>query len=356
MAFDPDQIAETSLGRATLGIIRSNRIHLSWILWSQDVEKLDLVIFRAGGMEEYISLNPSSTDGAVVKSSLTFDPSEIVEAMLMIAHIKGEKYRLSHDKDHFYLDRLLARSLADVNKNLRWTGRINDLDTRFFAACNSIKLSPKEPQIIYRCVASFAYTAVEKDKTEMIEWAHNFCVQRMDEIAAESDAHVKASILNLWAHLAIWRGLGRDLLKISKITIRSLYDISEHPGAAYNAMSLMLLLGGFLLFTGRTTDAKILFRPFDAHLKAAASGHVKKGSPMTYREFIRISECAFLCSLGFHIAKGKSYPKSISPLTPEMAWNNSNRFYRGESKSYPTVDEGRVRYLKLIRKFKVDTV
>jgi hypothetical protein len=272
--------------------------------------------------------------------------------MLIVVRSSEGIQRLEFDPKNFHLHRLLSRNLSQVSANLRKHGRIKDLDTRFFSACNSVKAAPDNFVVNARCVVSFGYSAVENNRVEMIDWAYDFILDSISEIASTPDLLVKSSMLTLWAHIAIWKGSGEDLVQISAMMRGSFVKLSEYPRAAYNSISLLLLIGGFLLFVGRSNEAEQVFNPSDDFLRIAADGYVDADYLMTYREFIRIAECAFLCKLGSQMAAGISFHPSLAPLTPEMAWNNANRFFRGDTTIvYPMVEVGREKYLGLIESY-----
>lgn len=353
MALDLDQITTTKVGKALLGVVRENKVHLAWKLNDQaNAVKFELAIFCLGRDTQYIPLVSSDLDGNVSEAVISLDESSVLEGMLIVVRSGQGVLRLDFDPKNFHLHRLLSRNLSQVSANLRKHGRINDLDTRFFSACNSIKAAPGNFIVNARCVVSFGYSAVEKNRTEMINWAYNFILERISDIASSSDLLVKSSMLTLWAHIAIWKGNGEDLVQISAMMKGSFGKLSEHPRAAYNSISLLLLIGGFLLFVGCSNEAEEIFQPSDDFLRIAADGYVDANYLMTYREFIRIAECAFLCKLGSQMAAGVSFHPSLAPLTPEMAWNNANRFFRGDTtRVYPTVEVGREKYLGLIESY-----
>lgn len=348
--FDLSLLNETQLGKAMLGVVSGNTVQLAWKTYSSEVESLHLAIFRIGQQPEYIALNPCNTRGTIAEETVPFNTTGIVQCMLLVARIGGSSFRLAHHEKNFNLHRLLSLSIPEVNANLRRHGRIKDLDTRFFSACNSMKANPEKFTMNARCVASFSYTAMEKDRQEMVEWAYDFCISKIDQIVSTPNIDVKVSMITLWLHLAIWKGSGQDLFRISEILIDSFDGISEYPIATYNSLALMVMIGGFLLFTENKDKAGEIFAPFDAHLKIAATGYIQPRYLMTYREFIRIAECAYLCSLGLSMSKGESYHAALPLLSPEMAWNKANRFYRGDdTKPCPAQDEGLQRYLRLIK-------
>jgi len=350
MAFDPNQIATANIGTALIGVVRGNEVSLAWKLHCQLSESsVELAIFYLGQDPQYVPLPPSDPNGSISQSVVSFDDSMIIEGMLIVVRSGKSVLRLDIDSSGFYLHRLLSRNLSQVSANLRKHGRIKDLDTRFFSASNSIKAAPGNFALNARCVVSFGYSAIEEDRPEMVDWAYSFIINRMSDIASTSDFLVKSSMLTLWSHIAIWKGIGGDLVQISRILKGSFGGLAEYPRAAYNSMSLLLLLGGFLLFTGHSKEAEELFGPSDDLLRIAANGYINADYLMTYREFIRIAECAFLCKLGSQMSSGVSFHPSLAPLTPEMAWDNANRFFRGDTtRVYPMAEIGREKYLRLI--------
>jgi hypothetical protein len=198
------------------------------------------------------------------------------------------------------------------------------------------------------------YTALEQNRTDAIDWADNFIADNIESIINAGNPQVSCSMLILWAHISICRLKGNDLLRISDLMTKSFENIANYPMSSYNSSALILLIGSFLLFTNRFREAQKVFAPFDAHLKIAANGYVDPDHLMTYREFIRISECAFLSKLGLLMAENSFFHPSIPPLTPEMAWIKANRFFRGDSsRLYPMETAGQQCFLQLIESHRI---
>lgn len=342
-AIDFESLEISSVGRITTGVIRGSEAHLSSVLVSSEIETLNIVIFFLDREPEWVPLDidPSNTEDRAYNWRLLLPQGSIIESMIVVARVKGALFRLSEDPERYFLQRLLSRNLEEVNLNLRWHNRMSDLDTRFFAALNSIAATPGNYELHARCMVSFGYKAIESDRIEMIEWSHRFCQQRINEMMATPDVQVRASVITFWIHEAIWNCRVDDIIQISELITDSLTGIESYPKGTYNSLHAILLIGSFLLFTGKAGKAAKIFSPFDTHFRIAAEKYTR--AVANYREIIKIAELTYLCKLGLDMARGRKIPVRFSPLTPREAWAKGQRFHDKKIR-----DEGGRRYSKLI--------
>ncbi|WP_339113246.1 hypothetical protein [Thioclava sp. GXIMD2076] len=331
----------TDIGQVTAGNINGNRVHIAWSLKSVDLDELHLVISYQDGEDLYVSLDVFKTDGREGQQTFEFDATRVVVSMAVVVSKDNERYLLPVDSERYFLDRLLSSNMVEVNRNLRWGKRITHLPTRFFASLNSIKANPENFELQARCLVSVGYQGIENEDQEIISWAQIFCAENLNNAMSCEDAEVRASFLIFWAHLAIYSESTEVVLQISDVMNDALMGMEEYPVGAANALNLILLIGGILLFAGRHAEAQRVFLPFDRYIRIAANKYPR--APVNYRELIGVAERTYLCKLGLEMAK-KRDGQLDQLLSSERAWADGNRLRSKGSK-----ESCKMKFMSIIR-------
>lgn len=319
-----DELETTEVGKALVGEIQDGRAKLAWSLKDEGVEALELMIFHVDQEPISIALSPAPTGEGVAEHEVPLQLAGVVSAMCLVATVGRKKLRLAHDPEGFFLHRVLARNLADVNRDLRWAGRITHLDTRFFAVRNTLPVVDYDLQA--RCLVSVGYQGIEQDRRDIIDWAEAFCQDTLAQMRETENVEVRSSVLAFWVHLAIWREDVAEMLQIADLIVESLEGLAEYPVGTVNALHSTLLVGSFLVNVGKKAEAVEVFKPFDRYYRIAA--HKYPRALVNYRELIGVAKCTYLCKLGFDVArdvKSRAGGSAAPKLTPNAAWNDGNR-------------------------------
>ncbi|WYI66647.1 hypothetical protein WDB88_05980 [Thioclava sp. GXIMD4216] len=334
-------LPESNVGVVEIGEVHLNKVHLNVSFQSLAFQRLFVVVFYLEGSCQAYPVDLPSVAGVTINWIQEFDTSRVVKQIAVVVDEDGEFARLGQNPETSFLDRLLSVNLKQVNANLRWVGRIPHLETRFFCALNSIKATPGNFDLHCRCLVSVGYQALERGNGSIIEWSEDFCQSCSHELASTKDVEIRASVLMLWIHLAVWQQNVSDIRYIGENLGRFLEGIESYPVGSYNAVRISLLIGSIYLFAGDCELAVKIFSPADKIFRLAVDKYPR--GLVNYRELVSISDRLFYCQIGLEMAKGSAWKVNIDPLTPQMAWNKGARFYDKDA-----MIAGRKRYVELV--------
>lgn len=318
-----DDLPLSEAGKLTTGKIAANEAVLECRLTRP--ADLALEIFRVDGTAQRISLGPQPVgDGA---HKVPFTPLPAISAMAVVAITPEGTARLPHDPATCFYDRLLSRTLDEVNRNLRWGARIGDINTRMFASMNSLEVI-EDIEAAQKAIVSFAYTAVETNRPELIAKTREICDRYFDRIIASGNPDLCASLLCFMVHLAIAQKDRALMERLVEPVVATAAKASELPLSAYNSIHAASLLGAYFLFGGDKAKAKRIFDHGDALMVLTAANHPRGN----YGEIIKVTRIAFLCYAGTFMAQGKPLPVSLPKdmqTPPELSqfWASTTRIY-----------------------------
>ncbi|WP_232631921.1 hypothetical protein [Methylobacterium sp. Leaf118] len=315
-------------GIALVGKIRDKDILLSWKLSATDIEAVELVIDRIGRDPDRIPLTARGAVDEAVTETITFDGETNVSAM-SIRVLEGNEWRkLPHDPKNYFLDRLLSLDINQLNNNLRWATRVEDLDTRFFAARNSIAHTPGNIELHSRALVAVSYQAIESDREPILDWAHAFCLENSAAFEAEPDLEVLGSTLAFRLHLAVWRS---DVESFEQIA-RALFDkkfedgVKASPRAIFNLIRASVLAGGYYYNIGNLTAAADICGRYDHYFRVVAEDFPRA----LFREIVTITKAAYVCRIIFELAQKRHPEKGAATYlkpTPNNIWMEGNRLW-----------------------------
>ena len=274
---------------------------------------------------------PEAGDDGTLIYRLPMDPEgPAVREVTPLIRIGAEWHKPERDDTTCFVHRLLSTDLEQINTNLRWKNRIDDLETRFFATRNSLKLIGDDANLRGRCVVSVGYQAIEQDNDIILNWCAEDIAECGADLGTFPDPEVRMSMATFWVHLAIFREDITMLGALSRSVRESVFP-SDFPAiATYNALCLALLLAGWHLARGDFEEACALLQPTDKFFKLAAYEYPR--ALVNYREMIGLAERTYYCQIGLRMAKNLEIPDGmgIPSLGPGIAWKKGNRL-RGDS-------------------------
>lgn len=344
LAEEPQSLPEAAFGRVLQARVKGCLMDLHWQL-DRPVTALALGIWRLNRAPDLHALPGQPGPRA---RGVAFDATPDVTDAAILAKSDGRWWRLPEKGPEPVLGRLLSRDLTAVNANLRWAGRISDLDTRFFAALNSIAQAPRDFALQARCLVSVGYEAIERADPEKTGWARGFCQAKKARLLAEKDAEVRVSVLLFWLHLAIFQEDLGTFLEITEMVLARdmafFAGLEAYPVGTANALYAQVMLGGFFLACDEPERAGRLFSPFDKHFRIAAQSYPRTLNG--YHEIVQLTRRAYLCRIGQEQARGRPVSaKGVPPLSAGRAWDESNRL---RIKATEVQEAMRARFLRLV--------
>lgn len=214
----------------------------------------------------------------------------------------GELLRLPVDEKGYHLHRLLAQDMDSINRHLRWKGRIEDFETRAFAAWQSYAALQARLEPAAYCLVSIGYTALERDDPVVARRMVRTLSQLFDERLGELRREPRISFLTHLLHHAIHFGDFKLFERVADAHTASLEDIEQAPTAAANAMVVLLLSGSYYFALGRRRKALEIFDLGDRIFRMAAQGYPR--DLVKYRELTQVCSHAFLCRIGAEASRG----------------------------------------------------
>ena len=251
----------------------------------------------------------------------------VLREIAPLVRMEGAWHSPARDDKACFLHRLLCTDIQEVNANLRWFKRIPDLETRFFAARNSLRVIGDDTELRTRCVVSVGYQGVETDNAAILDWCMEEYARSDNRLDAISDPEARMSLATFWVHLAIAREDNRMFAELSQSVRTDVFTPQLPAITVYNALCLALLLGGWHLARGEMQEAAQLFRPTDEFFKLAAMKFPR--ALVNYRELIGITQRTYYCQIGLAMAEGRRIPteRRFPELLPPIAWREGNRLY-----------------------------
>lgn len=321
------EIAFADFGSANRGEINGDEITIALSIKNPEIDKCELVIYRANKAFDRHDLNKNSAP-----QRIKFDTTYNITSMAVIAWVKNVPFRFREDAG-FFLGRLLSTNERDINKNLRWFGRIPHLPTRWFAARNSMAATPGEPPLLARCLVSFAYEAIESGRDDMAGYALDFCRSNAARFMAIPDVEVRSSILAVWAHLEIWSGSVSGIDTIGQWLLDGTIDagVETYPRAIFNVFVVILLVGGIWYERGRRADAAKISGVYYRYFQISAN----KNPQELFREMVEIVRRANMCRILNAMSEGR-HPEGGSARMPafdlDRIWMEGNRLNTNEAR------------------------
>lgn len=264
-------------------------------------------------------------DGTLI-CRLPLDPGgPALREISLLLRIGTEWHNPERDDTACFLHRLLSTDIKEVNQNLRWFNRIPDLETRFFAARNSLRVIGDDMDLRARCIVSVGYQGVETESAAILDWCMEEYARSEARLDALPDLEARMSLATFWVHLAIAREDNRMFAELSQ-NVRTDVFPSKFPAiAVYNALCLALLLGGWHLARGELQEAAQLFRPTNKLFKLAALEFPRALD--NYRELIGVTQMTYYCQIGRSMAEERLIrtERGIPKLLPPVAWREGSR-------------------------------
>jgi hypothetical protein len=272
-----------------------------------DVQQLTLVVaHETGGLRTY-PLN-SASDGSF-DCTCEIGPSDIVQFMEVCAVHQGAVVRFQRTPGSFFLDRLLCRNLEEINQNVRWHGRIEDFDTRFFAVKNSFKLLSPDLGLAVYCLVAVGYTAIELQNSPVCNYIYTELKSILNLRLAEIKGEPKISFLTHILHHAVMQDDIETFENVVAACEQSFPVLKKFPVATYNYIVVMVLAGIYFLQIRNKPRAAEFFEKCEHVFRVAADGYPR--DLVKYRELTSICQRAYWARIGFQAAKGW-------PMRPEL--------------------------------------
>ena len=287
-------------GTLLCGKISGNCVMVAGKSLPPDILQLTLVVAYENGTMRFHPLTLTG-DGSF-DSSCEIDPGEIIQFMEVCAIHHGNVVRFQHTPATFYLDRLLCRNLDEINKNVRWHGRIEDFDTRFFAVKNSFKLLSPDLGLAVYCLVAVGYTAIELQSTEVCDYIYAELKKILNQRLAEIKGEPKISFLTHILHHAVMQGDLDIFEKTITACEQSFPVLKKCPVATFNYIVITMLAGIYFLQTDSKARAAGHFEQSELVFRIAAEGYPR--DLVKYRELTSICHRAYLARIGLHAAKG----------------------------------------------------
>lgn len=330
-----DGFGEFCEGELCRGEIHGTEILVSWKAAGNKVSAADLIIARQCGRLDRIPLRIISKNEEIVVESAEFDGRFDVIEISIVVLVDHDWMVIKNASGGYYLGRVLSRNMNEVNKNLRWLGRIEDLDTRFYACRNSIEFSPMNFKLIARCLVSFAYEAIEVEDLDKVQWAFDYVGRVKGHILSLGDAEVRASFFIFWIHLAVWKSDEVLFSEIVGFILGGVLDrgIEQHPVGTFNILCCILICGYFLLEIGDNIEAVEVFERHDKYLRLAFDRFPRRLN--NYSELSKTAHRAYLCQVGVCVAKGdkEQLDAAGNPyLKSSIVWSEGCRLKSAGSK------------------------
>jgi hypothetical protein len=321
-------------GKIILGEVHGSCIHISYVIEKEGIEGVNLAIYRSDKSVNLINIFENKNIGITINKIIPFDAEYNIIGVAAIVCIDGRIVALNHDKNKSFLDRLFADNIDKVNEYIRWGHpvigpRIADLDTRFFAALNSINQVPSDFIHHSRCLVSFSYRAIEDGDDKKIEWALGFCRSHLKEFASCKSTEVRSSFLCAWLHLAIYYTDIKEIYIINDYLYNTSKVISKKEGGAvYNIFQSKILIGGIFLSASDKAGAQEIFEDFDILFRIAVDSFPRNWIN-NFRELDIISKKMLVCATALDICKDiKIYLEyKIPEFSAEYAWEQGNRLH-----------------------------
>lgn len=312
-----------SPGFVTSAVVRQENAVFTLTLTDEAVSELSAVATYHDGQQDRTPLARPEVGSEWISTLALNDGGPPLRSLELQAKVNGEFQPLELRDGACHLHRLLSLDLEQINDNLRWRNRINDLETRFFSAKNSLRLVGDDFELRARCIVSVGWEGLEQEHNEIIDWCRSQYQLMLSWNLGPEEHEALMSTITFWCHLAIHDGRREMLRELSEKTISALYAPEARGIAVYNMLHTSLLIGGWHLSQGRHKIALRFFKRSNGLLKLAV--HEYPTALVNYRELATIAEKVFFCQIGRHMAEGKKILESFPLLSPEIAWREGNR-------------------------------
>lgn len=274
--------------------------------------------------ERSVEMQRNAASGTL-SAELPISDTEVVVQLALIFRSNGQDHRATEADDNVFSQKLLSRSLPDINCNIRWSGRISDLDTRYFAARNSALFLSEKLELRQRCLVSVGYTAIEQARLEILDWVGEEVEYFMSAAREMSDLDSLTSFVSFAMHFYVAKEDANGLQRLSLLTIDVLRDYQGFPFGAGGYLHVALFLGGLALASKNGPLATAIFAPTLDCFHIAILGYPR--ALINHWELVGVSRMNLHCQIGLNLAKGVPMPdyKVIQKLTPELAFAESHR-------------------------------
>lgn len=270
-------------------------------------DRLWLAVFLLGGepMLLHLQKEPDS-DSYQAQIHLGL----IIEKMLVYG-LRGEVLqRLAHEPQTYRLDRVLCRNMDEINKNIRWNGRIDCYSTRVYAALNSFQHLEAQAELASYCLVSIGYTALERadDPTSLRVFRALRALFKGHLHELQGDP--RFSLLTHLMHHALH--LKRPLLfeRLAQLNLDSLDQLTSSPSGASNAMVMLLLSGIYYFELGMRERALEIFAKADPTFRLAVQ--------LFPRDLAKFRELTVLCDRAYLAQVGLAASRGGRALRPEL--------------------------------------
>lgn len=291
---------QTTRLRVLKGQVNGDRVALDVRGDYNGVEGLVLAVLDLEGGVETVPLPLGSP--APVCEVMMAPRHGIVDRMQVFGRFDGELLRLVPESGASGLERLLCRDMDQINRHIRWNGRIEDFPTRVFAAMNSYRHLQARVELAVYCLVSIGYTALERKDQALARTVfgelRKIFKTRLDELKGEA----RFSFLTHLMHHAMYFGKVPLFEKIVQLNLDSLEQIPAEPAAASNAMVMLLLSGIYHYESGTLTRAAEVFAKGDAIFRMAVASYPRDLAK--FRDLVMLCRQAYLAQIGLAASRG----------------------------------------------------
>jgi len=319
-----------SEGQLSLGIIEDGAVSLEGSGFSKQLGHVFLAIAYS---DESVSLHryQISSDGNL-KITHPIPEGRVIQLIELVAEQENKPIRFNHSEKNYFLDRILSRDIVEINKNLRWFGRIDHFGTRFFSAINSFSCLQQDPNLSAYCLVAIGYTAIERQHSVAAKIVYEKLTAMLDTQLEQMSTDTKLSFLTHVAHHAVMNHDAPIFERIAATTEGWLPELKSSAIACFNAIILTLLSGLYYLNKGQGKVAATYFSKGDLIFRIAAEGYPRK--LVQCHELTVICQRAFLSRVAYEVALGYPLPPElpIKKFSAEATVSQVCRLYESGAK------------------------
>lgn len=300
------------------GIVSGNAAVVWYNLYDIDADLIFAIVCYEDTSEEIVNFKPSKPDAnGLSKLWFDFGRDKIIDRVLLYYVSKGKANSFICDHYQYYLHRILSRSQDEINRNLKWGGRIGDFDTRFFSAYQSYSsLREKDISLALQCLVSVSYGSIEHSRDAECRKLLADLASALLESKTEIEGAVQSSALCAIVHLSIYLMDAETLRPVAILHKNLCCESPAYIWNGYNASITSLFLGYYLLKTGRPDLAIEIFSCNRLIYKALTNFtpfHLND-----CRERVYVDSWLYMCQVGVVMAEQKHVETAPDLPSPEL--------------------------------------
>lgn len=328
-------------GKVSTALVRDEHFVISGEV-GKPVRNVTVVIQFVDGTSE--SHEALLYDGGAFEAKIHVPTEDKV--VLSISALAVEEERILSIKflGDCHLDRIYNTSLEQINRNLRWAGRIEDFETRAYACLNTIRANTGIFNLTHYSVVACGYTAIELDRPDIIYKVSSASSNTTNtaDISNENVSDVMSYAM-YQIHLAVFYQ-DTDLLdKIYGIVLPCLDRIREDSMSPFNAIRAVAILSCYYLKNNEINKAKLLTDHCDKILRATGASYYLHIN--TLLEISSIYRVGLMVKIMGSQISGDPIPDHVKRNycvdLPKSVWHESSRIHPAHAKHSVMADRFR---------------